>query len=398
MNINLKTKYLIKLTLSTLIFALILNSVNVHSQQFASNTKNRNLTKYELQEVATNSWNHYKIKFLRDDERVLDKEDDSTTSEGQSYSMLRAIMMNDKNVFDRTFNWSKKNLQIRKTDNLFAWKTRVDLHGRTFDTLTMNATDADLDIGLALALADHKWSSYGNINYAQELKKLASDIYTHRVVDIMGLKVILPFNSQQWRRIEIINPSYFNPVAYKYMANYDPEHNWNQLAQDSYRFIEWLPFQNGLMPDWVEFNYDTYAFENYPRNLRYGEDNFGYEAFRIYYRSNLDYNVFGSLEAKKLIDNAKWFFEHEYQNHNKISAVYNKYGNPVETYEDMTTTSAAYFIFKNTNSKFNTRLVSDKFYSKINLNKKQFNQDENYYSSTWGWFALADIADIKLIQ
>jgi endoglucanase len=398
MNINLNTKTITNLTLTTLIFALLINTINVNSEQYNPTVNKHNYTQNELQAIAINSWNHYKQKFIINDERVLDKEDNSTTSEGQSYTMLRAIMVNDKNVFDRTYNWTKNNLQIRKTDNLFAWKTNVDAHGRTYNTLAMNATDADLDIGLALALADRKWNSYGNINYQQELKKLIKDIYTERVADINGLKIILPYNSQKWRGIEIINPSYFNPVAYKLFANYDPDHNWNRLADDAYQFINWLHYQNGLIPDWVEFNYNTYKFETYPRNLKYGDDNFGYEAFRTYYRMNLDYNLFGSQQAKRIIDSAQWFFEHEYQNNKKIASVYNKYGDSVERYEDMTTISSTYFIFKNTNSRMHNQFATDKLLSKINPNTMQFNQNDNYYSSNWGWFALADKAGMYLIE
>ncbi len=405
MNINLNTKTISKFTLTILIFALLINNINVNSEQYNSNsTPNRNnnfITNYskeDLQTITQNSWNLYKLRFIKNDERVLDQEDKATTSEGQSYTLLRSIMMNDKNVFDRTYLWTKSNLQIRKNDNLFAWKTNVDDHGNTYNTQSMNATDADLDIGLALALADRKWSSSGNINYARELQKIAKDIYEHRIADINGLKVILPYNSQKWRGIELINPSYFNPVAYKLFADYDPQHNWKGLADDAYKFISWLPHQNGLIPDWVEFNYDSHKFEKYPKNLKYGEDNFGYEAFRVYFRLNLDYNLFGSKPAKSLIDNAKWFFENEYHNNNKIFAVYNQNGNPVEKYEDMTTTSSTYFIFNNTQSPYLGKLVNDKLLSKIDHQTMQFNSNDCYYSSTWGWFALADRAGIHLVN
>jgi endoglucanase len=394
MNINLNTKTISRFALTFLIFALILNTSTVNSEYFTKFIYTQN----ELQSITINSWNKYKLRFIKNDERVIDQDDNSTTSEGQSYSMLRSIMMNDKNVFDRTYLWTKKYMQIRKSDNLFAWKTNVDIHGNSYNTQVMNATDADLDIGLALALADKKWSSYGTINYATELKMLITDIYDFRVVDINGLKVLLPFNSQKWRGLEIINPSYFNPVAYRLFSNYDYNHNWNKLAEDSYHFMNWLHVQNGLFPDWVEYNYNTYRIENYPRNIRYGEDNFGYEAFRIYFRMNLDYNLYGSPSAKRFLDNARWFMEHEFTNQKKICAVYNKYGDSIENYEQMTTTSSTYFIFKNTNSNYFEKFVNDKIYSKINRNIMQFNENDNYYSSTWGWFALADKAGIKLVD
>src|SRR5690606_5554171 len=61
-------------------------------------------------------WFNYKINYLEEDTfRSLDKQQGGiTTSEGQSYTMLRAVWMDDKETFDRAWQWTKDNIQRRE--------------------------------------------------------------------------------------------------------------------------------------------------------------------------------------------------------------------------------------------------------------------------------------------
>src|SRR5262249_23649272 len=45
---------------------------------------------------------------------------DVTTSEGESYAMLRAVWMNDQQTFDTSWQWVKDNLK-RPNDRLSSW-------------------------------------------------------------------------------------------------------------------------------------------------------------------------------------------------------------------------------------------------------------------------------------
>src|SRR5450759_5509645 len=52
------------------------------------------------------AWSGYKDRFIQPDGRVIDfQRDQMTTSEGQSYAMLRAVWMNDRPTFDLTWRW-----------------------------------------------------------------------------------------------------------------------------------------------------------------------------------------------------------------------------------------------------------------------------------------------------
>src|SRR5258708_37361668 len=74
-------------------------------------------------QVLNTTWDNYKRDNLETGTfRTLDKQRNYiTTSEGQSYTMLRAVWQGDKQTFDKSWLWTKNNLQHKKDDALFAW-------------------------------------------------------------------------------------------------------------------------------------------------------------------------------------------------------------------------------------------------------------------------------------
>src|SRR5215475_12657934 len=74
----------------------------------------------QFDSVLNTSWAAYKQQFIQPDGRVVDwMNEGNTTSEGQSYAMLRAVWMNDAQTFHICFGWSLANLRVRN-DKLFA--------------------------------------------------------------------------------------------------------------------------------------------------------------------------------------------------------------------------------------------------------------------------------------
>ena len=67
-------------------------------------------------------WSQYKTEYMEPGtNRVLDKQkDDITTSEGESYALLRAVWMDDQTSFDQSLKWTKDNLR-RNDNHLFSW-------------------------------------------------------------------------------------------------------------------------------------------------------------------------------------------------------------------------------------------------------------------------------------
>src|SRR5688572_27571716 len=71
--------------------------------------------------MLSHIWEGYKREYLEPETyRTPDRQrGDITTSEGQSYTMLRAVWNDDKQTFDRSWAWTKNNLQ--REDALFSW-------------------------------------------------------------------------------------------------------------------------------------------------------------------------------------------------------------------------------------------------------------------------------------
>lgn len=240
------------------------------------------------------SWDHYKKTMIASNGRPLadrdandyDKDKDNTErithSEAVSYVLLRAVIMNEKDIFDRTWEWAQKNLQrknieyvyslaegkwieCKKTkeyknrrDHLFAWKyfPTLDMasyskHGRDGGVLVEEdcftpATDADEDIAAALLMANNRWGKTGNIDYFSEARLILNDIWDFETEVIAGQRVLLG-SDMQWgtkdpmtgKSTYGVNPSYFRPSYYTGLFKaFDPSHPWESLVSPSYAVLK----------------------------------------------------------------------------------------------------------------------------------------------------------------
>lgn len=243
--------------------------------------------KTEMTAVLQKSWDNYKQTFIQADGRVIDYSANVTTSEGQSYAMLRAFWMRDKAMFDKTYLWAKDNLQIPRGDHLFSWKwgQRPDYTWGALDKTS--ATDADQDIALALLLAYQEWKEPA---YLADAKIILSEIWDRLTVQTPIGRVLLPGDWPQQGRTFQINPSYFAPYAYRVFAEMDDDHEWSEVLDSSYEILGRAVAQSNthLPPDWVQVSLDNDSIALYtePKDAR---SDFGYEAIRVYWRVGLDH-------------------------------------------------------------------------------------------------------------
>src|SRR4051812_14788728 len=113
-------------------------------------------------EMLKESWVAYKERFIQGDGRVIDlKAEGISTSEGQSYALLRAAWIGDQQAFDRILEWATNNLiHNARPDSLFGWRwgKRDNNSWGILDSAT--ASDADEDTAFALFLAADKWRDH----------------------------------------------------------------------------------------------------------------------------------------------------------------------------------------------------------------------------------------------
>ncbi len=253
----------------------------------------------EYNACLKNSYDAYKRVFLSKDGRIIDPDKNNiTTSEGQSYMLIRSVIMGDKRTFNLVYKWSQNNLQ--RKDKLFAWLWGKNKAGE-YKILDYNsASDADLDIAFALLLAYERW---GNYKYLEEAKPIINSIWNYETRRIGDHLILMPgVNQTTSDKIEV-NPSYFAPYAFKFFQKYDELHDWNCLVISSYYYLNEVmaKTQTGLPPNWFLIKNGQIVLEDSPRS------DFSYDAIRVFQRTNLDYLRTGDKRALPILDKSKFF-------------------------------------------------------------------------------------------
>ena len=103
---------------------------------------------------------------------VRHDEGGDTVSEGQAYALLVATTVGDEARFDQVWTWTRANLQ--RSDGLFAWRWA---EGAISDASP--ATDADVDIARALAMAGDR---FDRPELTDEARRVAAAVLEHETV------------------------------------------------------------------------------------------------------------------------------------------------------------------------------------------------------------------------
>jgi endo-1,4-beta-D-glucanase Y len=350
--------------------------------------------KNKVRLTMNNMWQNYKASYMKPTGQIVDPTNNITTSEAQSYALLKAVIIKDRIGFDKIYNWTKANLQVRPNDKLFSWKATLNPITNINTLESENATDGDLDIAISLFRAHELWRTSNTSTYLAEAMAIIKDIFKHRVKEYDGKLMLLPYNSQSWKGIEVLNPSYFSPGHYQLFSEYDTSNNWLKLRNDTYTLYSKIRSSVGLYPDWVIYDIGQKVFRDSQSEAGVGAHRYGYDAFRVFWRVSQDKK---NPKSKEIMKFSSSFFEKEYISKSTIVAVYDTDGRAFAGYSDIATISGAYFAMSATNSNTYIGLTKDIYTNKINVDTATFEQDLNYYSENWTWFVLADIINIDNI-
>jgi endoglucanase len=344
--------------------------------------------KISYEKILGNLWTEYKNQYVdKTTGRTIDEQREGvTTSEGQSYTMLRSVWSDDRETFDKSWKWTKDNLS-RKGDYLFTWLWGKNLDG-SFGIITNqngqnSAIDGDIDIAYALILGSKKWN---NPQYLVESKLIINDIWDKAVIQSNTGKLILASNDieKSFNKSKVlVNPSYFSTYAFREFANYFPDYEWNRLADDSYFILNKIQdtrfgdFQNTFLPpDWVEINPSNMSI-----STSQNRNSYGYDAVRIPWRVALDYKINKNQNALNYLKRLD-FLGKEYQNKGKIYTVYNVDGSVNGNYESLLAYSTALSYFDIVESNKSNSIIQTKIIPKLS-------DKLSYYDSNWVWFGLA---------
>ena len=373
-----------------LITASIISLAYVLYMNSGYNQIRRTFSPYAL---LHSSWEKYKERFISENGRVMDLNSNKiTTSEGQSYAMLRAVWMDDKPTFDQVWKFTRLNLK-REGDNLFGWKWGPKSDG-SYGFIASgdenSASDADSDIALALILAEKRWGTRDN--YIQQAKPILKDLWRLNTTEVHGKRYLIPGVWARSGNEVVLNPSYFSPYAWRIFAQVDRESDWNSLVGPSYEVLSKMSQENldktksvGLPPDWIALNSETGELKK-PTNDKLSSD-YSYDAMRIPWRIALDYIWNKDQQAADYLSTFG-FLGKEYLEHGKIDGSYTHDGISLKPENPaMYATSLGYFFVKD--KTMAKKIYEDKILRTYSNDSNSFDDSLSYYDQNWLWFDLA---------
>ncbi|WP_081501389.1 cellulose synthase complex periplasmic endoglucanase BcsZ [Pseudomonas sp. GM48] len=228
-------------------------------------------------------WQSYATRFVQADGRVLESslENNHSTSEGQAYGMLFALIGNDQPRFDKLWRWTSANLAGSATATRlpgWLWGQGKDGQWRLQDA--NSAADADLWIAYALLEAARLWH---RPDYHQDALHLMATIEAQLVVKLPGLgPMVLPGPQgfvqpdALWR----LNPSYLPLPLLRRLAKEAPAGPWQAIANNTATMIA-QSSHHGFVADWVGYqgtSAQSGVFVSDPIN----GDTGSYDAIRVY--------------------------------------------------------------------------------------------------------------------
>lgn len=259
-------------------------------------------------ELLAQSWDSYRQRFIQSDGRVIDYEaSDRSTSEGQAYALLRAVLINDPTTFALTLNWSENNLQRqvggKRTDSLWAWKWGRKEDGNWGVIDSNFASDGDIDAITALILASRRWHQP---EYLKLAKLKLQDLWNLSTISkTQGKRYLLPGPIAAFvpdASTLYLNPSYFAPYAFRIFAQVDPQHDWLSLVDSSYQVLEDSAKLSsvGLPSDWVALNTKTGQYQTLPASSTL-KSLYSFDSYQVWWRLSLDAAWFNSPQAQRYL-------------------------------------------------------------------------------------------------
>lgn len=351
---------------------------------------------YSNKDMLQELWTAYKHDYLEQGTgRTLDKQQNNiTTSEGESYTMLRAVWMDDQPTFDKSWQWTKDNLQ--RDDHLMSWKFGKQADG-TYGVLTSlggqnTASDADSDIALSLLMAYGRWRQD---KYLYDAKPIIDSIWQKEVITVSGKPLLAADDLERQSPEAIINPSYFSPYAYKVFAKVDnnPAHHWQKLADASYDWIKTISSNKlntvssaNIPPNWVSINRQSGALSATPNDSQ--TTDYGFDAFRTPWRLALDWEWNKDPRAKHTLETFG-FLGKTWREQDRLLAVYKHDGEPASDYDTPAAYGADLGYFSVVYPDQAKRLYRHKLLPLYSPDKQSWQHQLSYYDDNWAWFGMA---------
>lgn len=247
------------------------------------------------------AWKHYVenfimpnglVRHLRMEGNVKVIGQNEAVSEGIGYGMLLALINNDQDNFNKIFEGANNNLWKGSSYGCWSWANGGCVQGGA-------ATDADLDIALALVFADKLqekglWNSYNKNGVTY--KSRAMEIIKSIKETMVSGDLLLPGDSWGGDGFNNINPSYFSTAAMRVFNQYQTTYDYTAVINKCYTILESTAnYNKGQAPDWCNSS-GGQSGKYYGMSI---------EAIRVPWRIGLDAIWFNDSKAIQYCKNTK---------------------------------------------------------------------------------------------
>ncbi len=352
-------------------------------------------------EILQQSWTAYKQRFIQADGRVIDWENKArSTSEGQAYAMLRAVLANDPDTFAQTLHWAENNLKRTDSgnDSLWSWQWGQNDQGE-WKVLDQNfASDADVDAATALILAARRWNRPDYLALAQtkvkDVWQLATIALPNSHDNTSRYLLPGPLSAFQPQPNQIyFNPSYFAPYAFRLFAQVDSERDWMSMVDSSYQALQESSGVSlvGLPSDWVVLNTDTGRFSAVPTTSHL-RSMYSFDACRVWWRLSLDAAWFNEPRARAYLQKHLQPLAEMWRSHQSIPARITLLGTPIASYETTSQYAMLYPAFQMIDPTIAEQIRQQKL---LPTNKDGiWDNNSAYYVQNLAWLGLFPSTDV----
>ncbi|MEA5625742.1 glycosyl hydrolase family 8 [Nostoc sp. UHCC 0251] len=344
-------------------------------------------------ELLAQSWDSYRQRFIQSDGRVIDYEaSDRSTSEGQAYALLRAVLINDPATFALTLKWSENNLQRqvdgKRTDSLWAWKWGRKEDGNWGVIDSNFASDGDIDAITALILASRRWN---RPEYLELAKVKLQDLWNLSTISkTQGKRYLLPGPVAAFvpnASTLYLNPSYFAPYAFRIFAQVDPQHDWLSLVDSSYQVLEDSAKLSsvGLPSDWIALNTKTGKYQTLPASSNL-KSLYSFDSYRVWWRLSLDAAWFNSPQAQRYLVKSTQHLQKLWSKQSSLPATIDLQGKALVDYE----ATSQYAMFYTAMQLVEPAIAQELLVKKILPQYKQgiWGDQSAYYTQNLAWLGL----------
>ncbi len=233
-----------RVVLTTLVMLLVVGAIATLSIEGSRrNESTDHAVTLPLQATARADARAFLERYEASSGRVVRKDQGGdTVSEGQSYALLLAVAIGEREQFAAAWRWERTNLQL--PDGLFAYHWSG---GKVVNAEP--ATDADLDTAWALVLAGQR---FHNSQYLAQGLRVASAVVSDETTVVAGA---LQLVAGPWGRSNpaVADPSYFSVEAMDALGTASGDPRWSQLAADSTALVASLTGSGRTLPaNWVD--------------------------------------------------------------------------------------------------------------------------------------------------